>query len=459
MTLWKSFILNRLDNCSQLWSPYTTRTIAELEAVQRHYTKKIASMERLSYWDRLTELRLYSLERRRENWSRKWEILGALLWIAVGHTGMNIKQADRPAGKNRERSYKIEELMVSKKKVLISRFGFLQIETIKDPKAVKQFLVNPKKDSEEFRPVPLPEDFSRYDNNINDNFISLQELIKTTGARRNAKEAFKDADKNGDGRISPEEFQGAPWTLNVSEILVSTNISNINLTEILEEDPKETENESLKIGNALDSRETEDKMNSFDIGMENSTDIRLEDNSENRLDDSSESQLEDSFESQMEDSFESQLKDSSESQMEDSFERIFGESSESQIDDSFESRLEDNFESQMKNNFESILEDSSESKLDDSSESKTDDTFESRLEDSLENRLESIFETKLVDGSDIKVGDSSDISVEDNSERLLEESPKNSVKDSSENSEEENPKSREIVDLNSDIQSWNSHHS
>ncbi|CAI9737196.1 dentin sialophosphoproteinsialophosphoprotein-like-like [Octopus vulgaris] len=335
----------------------------------------------------------------------------------------------------------------------------VKIETIKDPKAVKQFLVNPKKDSEEFRPVPLPEDFSRYDNNINDNFISLQELIKTTGARRNAKEAFKDADKNGDGRISPEEFQGAPWTLNVSEILVSTNISNINLTEILEEDPKQTENGSLKIGNALDSRETEDKMNSFDIGMENSTDIRLEDSSENRLDDSSESQLEDSFESQLEDSSESQLKDSSESQMEDSFERIFGESSESQIDDSFESRLEDNFESQMKNNFESILEDSSESKLEDSSESKSDDTFESRLEDGLENRLESIFETKLVDGSDIKVGDSSDISVEDNSERLLEESPKNSVKDSSENSEEENPKSREIVDLNSDIQSWNSHHS
>ncbi|XP_014771710.1 dentin sialophosphoprotein [Octopus bimaculoides] len=339
----------------------------------------------------------------------------------------------------------------------------VKIETIKDPKAVEQFLVNPKKDSEEFRPVPLPKNFSRYDNNINDNFISLQELIKTTGARRNAKEAFKDADKNGDGKISPEEFQGAPWTLNVSEILVNANISNINLTEILEEDPKQDENGSLKIGNALDSRQTEDKMNSFDIGMENSNDIQLEDSSENRLDDSSESQMENSSESQMEDSSESQMEDSFESQMEDSFERIFEESSESQIEDSFEShlkdsfenRLEDSFESQLKDNFESILEDSSESKLEDSSERKSDDTFESRLEDSLEN----ILENKLVDSSDIKVEDSSDISEEDNSERLLEDSSENSVKDSSENSEEENPKSREIVDLNSDIQSWNSHHS
>lgn len=44
------------------------------------------------------------------SWRRKWEILGALLRIAVGHTEQNIKRT----GKKRSCSYKVEELMVSK---------------------------------------------------------------------------------------------------------------------------------------------------------------------------------------------------------------------------------------------------------------------------------------------------------------------------------------------------------
>ena len=69
MTLYKALILSRLDYCSALWNPNgSAYLIDKVESVQRSFTRKIVSMNGLNYWERLTALRLYSVQRRRERY-------------------------------------------------------------------------------------------------------------------------------------------------------------------------------------------------------------------------------------------------------------------------------------------------------------------------------------------------------------------------------------------------------
>ena len=58
----------RLEYCCPVWNPSNTADIQKLEDVQRHFTSKIAGLRELSYWDRLKQLRLQSLQRRRERY-------------------------------------------------------------------------------------------------------------------------------------------------------------------------------------------------------------------------------------------------------------------------------------------------------------------------------------------------------------------------------------------------------
>ena len=51
--------------CIQMWSPQYRRDMDLLECVQRRATKMIQGMEHLSYEDRLRELGLFRLEKRR----------------------------------------------------------------------------------------------------------------------------------------------------------------------------------------------------------------------------------------------------------------------------------------------------------------------------------------------------------------------------------------------------------
>ena len=63
-TRFKALILPRLDYCSQLWSPRLIKDIIRIEKVQCSFTKFITGMRDCSYSDRLSLLKLYSLQRR-----------------------------------------------------------------------------------------------------------------------------------------------------------------------------------------------------------------------------------------------------------------------------------------------------------------------------------------------------------------------------------------------------------
>ena len=76
-TLWKSLIMSHIEYCSQLWSPSTVGNIQALELLQKAFISRIDGMYGLSYWEQLSELKLYSLERRRERYQviYTWRIL------------------------------------------------------------------------------------------------------------------------------------------------------------------------------------------------------------------------------------------------------------------------------------------------------------------------------------------------------------------------------------------------
>ena len=69
MTLFKATVLTLVEYCSQLWCPVKIGEIRRLESVQRNFTSKINSLTNLTYWERLENLKLFSLERRRERYA------------------------------------------------------------------------------------------------------------------------------------------------------------------------------------------------------------------------------------------------------------------------------------------------------------------------------------------------------------------------------------------------------
>lgn len=68
LKLYCTLVQPRLDYCSQLFSPHKQLEWKLMEAVQRTLTSRISEISHLNYWERLSELKMYSVHRRHERY-------------------------------------------------------------------------------------------------------------------------------------------------------------------------------------------------------------------------------------------------------------------------------------------------------------------------------------------------------------------------------------------------------
>ena len=66
LTLYKSLIRPILEYSSEIWNPFKKKHIIQIENIQRSFTSKISGLDKMNYWERISNLKINSLQRRRE---------------------------------------------------------------------------------------------------------------------------------------------------------------------------------------------------------------------------------------------------------------------------------------------------------------------------------------------------------------------------------------------------------
>ena len=76
-TLWKSLCQPHQDYGAQIWGPVGNKAdLVAQEGPLRNYTKQFNGYKELNYWQRLSEAKLFSSERRNERF-KLWYIIGS----------------------------------------------------------------------------------------------------------------------------------------------------------------------------------------------------------------------------------------------------------------------------------------------------------------------------------------------------------------------------------------------
>ena len=107
MLLYKTYVRSITEYCCALWSPHLQCDVIRIESIQRSFTAKIAGYKALSYWERLKQLGLYSLQRRRERymiilvWKIYYEVIPNSVNISFQHSERRGVTCLRPLGSSK----------------------------------------------------------------------------------------------------------------------------------------------------------------------------------------------------------------------------------------------------------------------------------------------------------------------------------------------------------------------
>lgn len=96
LALYKTMVLPLMEYCCQLWNPQSLGLIRKMEAVQRTFTFKIDGIHG-DYWERLKNLKMYSLQRRRERYivMYVWKIIQGMVPNIGIHPVMTVRHIRR----------------------------------------------------------------------------------------------------------------------------------------------------------------------------------------------------------------------------------------------------------------------------------------------------------------------------------------------------------------------------
>ena len=94
LTLYKSLERSILEFNSPVWNPTKIGEIQAIEGVQKTFTSKISASKDDDYWNRLQEMSLMSLQRRRERYIilQVWKILNG---VSPNDIGMKFRETSR----------------------------------------------------------------------------------------------------------------------------------------------------------------------------------------------------------------------------------------------------------------------------------------------------------------------------------------------------------------------------